>query len=81
VKVRVLYFAVTRDLAGTSEEELELDEGSTIATARRAIEAKHPTLSASDARLRVAKNEAFATDSESLAQGDVLALIPPVAGG
>ena len=80
MKVRVLYFAVARELAGTREETIEV-EGATLADARRAIESLHPTLSATDTRLRVAKNEAFAADTESIADGDVLALIPPVAGG
>jgi molybdopterin converting factor small subunit len=31
--------------------------------------------------VRIARNEAFAEPSEALAEGDVLALIPPVAGG
>jgi sulfur-carrier protein len=33
------------------------------------------------AMVRVARNEAFAADSERLDDGDVIALIPPVAGG
>jgi molybdopterin converting factor subunit 1 len=81
VNVRVLYFAVARELAGVSEERLVLEAGATIAIARRAIESLHPALLATDGRLRVAKNEAFAADTETLADGDVLALIPPVAGG
>ena len=31
--------------------------------------------------VRVARNEVFARDDESLSDGDVIALIPPVAGG
>ncbi len=81
MKVRVLYFAVARELAGTREDDLVLAPGATIGEARRAIERAHPALGASDARLRVAKNEAFAADGETLAEGDVLAILPPVAGG
>lgn len=81
MKISVLYFAIARDLAGMAEEVLELDEPATIASARVAIEALHPALKATDTRLRVAKNEVFASDAEALAEGDVLALIPPVAGG
>lgn len=81
MKVRVLYFAIARELAGTGQEELELEAGASVADGRRAIEARHPRLTATDARLRVAKNEAFAADADPLAEGDVLAIIPPVAGG
>jgi molybdopterin converting factor small subunit len=31
--------------------------------------------------VRVARNEAFAASAERLEDGDVIALIPPVAGG
>ena len=81
MRVRVLYFAVARELAGCGEEVLALSDGATIATARAAIERAHPALQASDTRLRAARNEVFATDTDVLAEGDVLALIPPVAGG
>jgi molybdopterin converting factor small subunit len=33
------------------------------------------------ASVRIARNELFARDDEALQDGDVLALIPPVAGG
>lgn len=81
MKLRVLYFAIAKDLAGVSEEILNLAEASTIADARRAIAALHPTLASTDSRLRVARNETFAEADEILSDGDVLAIIPPVAGG
>ena len=79
--MRVLYFAIARELAGVREEEITIDEGTCIADARRAIAALHPSLGSTDSRLRVARNEAFASDDDVLADGDVLAIIPPVAGG
>ena len=81
MKVRVLYFAVARELAGVREETMTLADRATVADARVAIAVLHPALASTDARLRIARNEAFADDSEPLTDGDVLALIPPVAGG
>jgi molybdopterin converting factor subunit 1 len=81
MRVRVLYFAVARELAGVREETIEIADGATVRDAREAIAARHPALAATDARLRAARNEAFVGDAETLADGDVLALIPPVAGG
>ncbi len=81
MKVRVLYFAIARELAGTSEDEIVLEPGASVRDARRGIAARHPALGATDGRLRVARNEAFADDAEPLADGDVIAIIPPVAGG
>ncbi len=81
MRVSVLYFAAARDLAGTSEEPLELAEGVTVGGALEAIVRRHPALAPHVRQLRVARNEAFAELGDRVAPGDVLALIPPVAGG
>jgi molybdopterin synthase sulfur carrier subunit len=81
MRVSVLYFAGARELAGVSEETIELDEGATIARALEVIVDRHPSLAVHLGHLRVARNEAFATTTDRVEAGDVLALIPPVAGG
>ena len=81
MRVKVLFFAAARDLAGASETVLELDVGATIADAVIALATAHARLGPHLGRMRVARNEAFADSTEGLADGDVLALIPPVAGG
>jgi molybdopterin synthase sulfur carrier subunit len=78
----VLYFAAVRDLAGTSEETLELPAGvRTIADLARWLEQRVPALAGRIGGVRFARNEVFADADEPLAEGDVIALIPPVAGG
>jgi molybdopterin converting factor subunit 1 len=82
VKVTVLYFAAVRDLVGRGEEVVELP--SDVRSARDFaawIGARHEGLAARMSSVRLARNEAFAKDDEALAEGDVIALIPPVAGG
>lgn len=80
--MQVLYFAALRELAGRSGEELELpDDVRTIAALRPFLEARVPPLAGRLGTVRLARNEAFAEDHEPLADGDVIALIPPVAGG
>ena len=82
MKVRVLYFAAMRDLAGRGEEDMALPDG--VATVRDFalhLERVLPGFAERRASVRVARNEAFAEDGDRLAEGDVLALIPPVAGG
>ena len=82
MRVRVLYFAGARDLAGTAEEELELPEHvRTVGALAAWIGGRVPSLAARSASLRWARNEAFAELDEALAEGDVIAVIPPVAGG
>jgi molybdopterin synthase catalytic subunit len=42
---------------------------------------RHPAYGARRGHVRIARNEAFVGDDEPVADGDVVALIPPVAGG
>jgi molybdopterin converting factor subunit 1 len=80
--VEVLYFAVLRELAGTSRDELELDETTVSLRDLLAVLAhKHPRLAGKLGPVRVAQNESFAELDAKLSPGDVIALIPPVAGG
>jgi len=81
-KVSVLYFAGLRDALGLSEESVELGGG--ITTIRQLCEhlaSLHQPYAERRSHVRVARNEAFACDDERLVDGDVVALIPPVAGG
>ena len=82
MNVAILYFAVVRDLVGMDGESIDLPANVTSVRAFRAfIEARHPELAGRLASVRIAKNEEFATDTDTLRPGDTLALIPPVAGG
>jgi molybdopterin synthase catalytic subunit len=78
--VRVLFFALYRDLAGTGEMELELPAGATAATAVERLRA-HADLARLPERPVVAVNQAYAELEVALSDGDELALLPPVAGG
>ena len=80
--VIVLYFASARDLSGTSEEKLDLP--ASVRTLRQLaahLSVRHPALAGAIERMRLARNEAFAELEDTFAQGDVIALIPPVSGG
>jgi sulfur-carrier protein len=81
MKVRVLYFASVRDLAGRAEELFELSDPATVESFRQALFQKYPALAPRASALRFARNEAFAQLSDALLEGDTLAVIPPVAGG
>lgn len=80
--VQVLYFAALRDLLGLHEEALELPEQvRTVAEFVRHLQSVRPALNGKLASVRVALDEAFAADSDSLSNVRTIALIPPVAGG
>jgi len=80
--VRVEYFAAARELAGCASEALSLSESAL--TAREllaALGARHPALAPVVARMRLAINGEVAEEGAQVADGDALAVLPPVAGG
>jgi molybdopterin converting factor subunit 1 len=82
MRLRVLYFAAVRDLVANDEEVV--DAPAAVCTVRDFtawIASHHPALLGRMGSVRIARNEMFARDEEALCEGDVLALIPPVAGG
>ncbi|HEY2365726.1 MAG TPA: molybdopterin converting factor subunit 1 [Polyangiaceae bacterium] len=82
MNVRVLYFAGARDACGVGEETCALPgDVVTVRDFARFVGERHAGLASRMESVRIARNERFATMDERLADGDVLALIPPVAGG
>ena len=82
MKIAILYFAAVRDLVGISEETIELPSSvRTVSDLGAHLAKLHPTLDGRLAPVRFARNEEFVERSAALEDGDVIALIPPVAGG
>ncbi len=80
--VRILYFAALRDALGMSDELLVVPDGVlTVGELADLLAKRHPAYGERRSHVRIARNEAFAGDDESIHDGDVVALIPPVAGG
>lgn len=81
-RVRLLYFAAIRDLVGRSEEMLELPDGvDDVEGLSRHLERTHPELGGRLGGVRFAVNEVFADARTRVAEGDAVAVIPPVSGG
>lgn len=82
MKLTVLYFAAVRDLVGKDEEVLELPASvTTIGALASHLSAVRPPLEGRLKYVRFARNEEFAHENDAIAEGDTIALIPPVAGG
>jgi molybdopterin synthase catalytic subunit len=79
--VRVRLFAMQRELAGTREVPLELADGATVADAWDGLVAAYPVLAPGRDAVRYARNGAYADADTPLAEGDEVAMIPPVSGG
>ena len=80
MKVRLLNFAVLRDITGKSEAELSLPDGTRAADVWSSMRRDYAQLAAYEAPL-IAVNETYAPPDTILRDGDELAFIPPVAGG
>mmetsp|Transcript_23407 Transcript_23407/g.40003 ORF Transcript_23407/g.40003 Transcript_23407/m.40003 type:complete len:82 (-) Transcript_23407:389-634(-) len=81
MKIKVLFFAAAREEAGTSEAEVELDEGTDTKTFLRVLEEQFPRLQTLLPRCALARNGEYVQGDEVLAHSDEVALIPPVSGG
>ena len=82
MKVTVLYFAAARDAAGCTEEQVDLPENVTrVRELVTWLGRRFPLLVPHLDCVRIARNEQFAADDEVISQDDVLAVLPPVAGG
>ncbi len=81
LRIHLLFFAVYRDLAGTSELQLELPAGATAGSAVAQLRARGGALARLPAEPVVAVNREYAPLATPLSDGDELALLPPVAGG
>lgn len=84
MQIKILYFARIREAVGQSEEVLALADGETWTITRLIVHlhARGETWQRGVSEpLRYAVNEEFATATTALANGDEVALFPPVTGG
>ncbi len=80
MKVRALFFASYAEAFGRQEQALELPAGATVDDFLAAIR-KDPAAARVPPSPLVAVNQRYARPETKLAEGDEVALIPPVAGG
>ena len=81
MRVRLLFFAVLRDITGKSETEVSLAEGTRAADVWSSLRREHAALASYSKPPMIAVNENYATPETVLRDGDELVFIPPVAGG
>ena len=81
VRIRVRLFAIQRELAGTREVALELPDGADVDAAWVTLVDRFPVLAPGRPSMRFARNGDYADPATTLADGDEVAMIPPVSGG
>jgi molybdopterin converting factor small subunit len=79
--ITVRLFASHREAAGVGEIVVALPAGARAGDALAACRRAHPALPPSDSGIAFAINRAFAGPETALADGDEVAVFPPVAGG
>ena len=81
MQVRILFFAVLRDVAGSDERSMDLPEGATARSVWERLRKEYPRLAGWETPPLVAINHEYSDASAPLHAGDELAFIPPVSGG
>lgn len=83
--ISVLWFAWLRERVGSAEERLSLPEGVTDVGSLLAwlptLDARHASAFEQPGLVRCAVNQVFATGTDTVRDGDEVALFPPVTGG
>ena len=81
MRITVRLFALQRAQTGLRNHELELPEGADVAAAWTALVTDLPVIAGAGSSVRFARNGVYTATDAVLADGDELAVIPPVAGG
>jgi molybdopterin synthase catalytic subunit len=80
MRVHMRLFASYREAAGVGHIELELPGGATVRDAIEAVAREHPLIT-EGRQVVIARNREYVDGQAALADGDEVALIPPVSGG
>jgi molybdopterin synthase catalytic subunit len=81
VKITVQFFSFFRQLTGQTEMPVELPAPATVADLLAALYRQHPRLQEAEKTTLIAVGVEFAKPQDSLHEGDVVALMPPLQGG
>src|SRR5438105_15756940 len=81
MKIQVLFFGLLKDVCGRTAEALELPAGSPVKAVFDHYARRFPQLEGMAKSTVLARNQEFASPGDLLADGDEVALLPPVSGG
>lgn len=79
--VKIRLFASLKEIVGSNEILLKINDGDTIADIKESMFSKYPVLSSLKFPLIYAVNHKIANDSTILSYQDEIAMFPPVSGG
>ncbi|MFQ5412080.1 MAG: molybdenum cofactor biosynthesis protein MoaE [Phycisphaerae bacterium] len=79
-EIVIRFYGPARDLAGEEALPIEIDAGQTVGDVAGVLAERYPKLGAA-LGIRLAVNRAYVALDQVLADGDEVAVIPPVSGG
>jgi molybdopterin converting factor subunit 1 len=81
LEIQVLFFGGLREGVGRRSDVLGLDSDMSVGELVDQLSHAHASLAKMRTRVRIAVNEEFVPSTHRLTDGDVVAIIPPIAGG
>jgi molybdopterin converting factor subunit 1 len=81
MQLRLLYFGIVRERLGRRDETREVASGATVGDLLDELSKSDGIFTLGAGSIRVAVNREYVEKDHSLADGDEVAIIPPVAGG
>src|SRR5258706_14684827 len=81
VRVRVLFFGVLKDIAGCSEDHIEVAAGGRMGEIFDRYAQQFPRMGQMASSIVLARNQEFCDRSNEVEDGDEVAFLPPVSGG
>ena len=81
MRIKVLFFGMLKDMAGAPEDQLELEDGATLARVFDHYAGRFPRMREMAGSIVLARNHEFAPGSATVSDGDEIAFLPPVSGG
>ena len=81
MRVNLLFFASLVDVVGSRRVGLDLADGSTVGDVLTRLESDYPRLGAYRSSLLTAVNQEYVDPEHAVAEGDEVAIFPPVSGG
>ena len=81
MRVRVLFFGRLKEIAGVTEEDVEISEGARVEDLFERYARRFPKLAEFRPSIAASVNQEYAAWRAPLAVGDEVAFLPPVSGG
>ena len=81
MKIKVKLFASFREIVGQKEEEIEVDDGTTVQMLLDNYIARFPEMERFREHIILSVNREYGPSGMHLQEGDEVSFLPPVSGG